>query len=261
VAYHEIVPHPALRPFVDRLWLRVAGGESAAAFRVLPDGCLDVLVVLGLGVWAVGAMTRPLVVEPRRVQTTVAVRFRPGRAAPFLGVDAHALTDRRVPGSELGLTWPGLAAVADARDAWAAARLLERSLLAQLARLPAPAPAQRLVAMAVYALYAPAPVPITHLAEGLRCTRQHLGRAFRTLVGVGPKQLARVARVQRALARLQDAADTSLAAIAAEAGYFDEAHMDRDFRALVGVRPGAARADAGSIRPMRSLLDEAGSAS
>jgi AraC-like DNA-binding protein len=161
---------------------------------------------------------------------------------------------------DLGLSWPGLGAVAEARDPREALRRLERALLAQLARLPAPAPVQRLVAMAVNALYAPAPVPVARLADRLACTRQHLGRAFRALVGVGPKQLARVARVQRAVARLQDAADPTLAAAAAEAGYFDEAHMDRDFRALVGVSPRAARASAGSIRPMRSLLDGACSA-
>ena len=74
-------------------------------------------------------------------------------------------------------------------------------------------------------------------------------------VGIGPKQLARVARLQRAVALLQGGSG-SLAAEAAALGYFDQAHMARDFRALAGVTPAAVRLERGSIFPIRSLLDE-----
>jgi hypothetical protein len=40
-------------------------------------------------------------------------------------------------------------------------------------------------------------------------------------------------------------------------GFFDEAHMDRDFRALVGATPLATRAAGGSIRPIRSVFGAA----
>jgi AraC-like DNA-binding protein len=253
VPYRELLPHPALRPFVDRLWTRAGAGESAP-LRVLPDGCIDVLVSLAEGrARAVGTMTRTLVIPPGRPLHAVAVRFRPGAAAPFLGIAAHALTDRQVDAGELGLRWLEAGALADGRDVDGAARALERALLARLRSVRPPDP---LVAHAVRALFASAPPTVEALARRLGWSRQHLGRAFRAQVGVGPKQLARVARVQRALAGLQGAR-APLAQVAADAGYFDEAHMDRDFRHLVGVTPRAARAAPGSIRPIPSLLEEA----
>ena len=112
----ERAPPAALRGFVDRLWLRWPGatdgragaGAGAGAqpdappVRVLPDGCIDVLVPLdGAPAQVVGVMTGALLVRPSATGQ-VAVRFRPGGAAPFLGVPASALTNLRVPLAELG---------------------------------------------------------------------------------------------------------------------------------------------------------------
>jgi AraC-like DNA-binding protein len=78
----------------------------------------------------------------------------------------------------------------------------------------------------------------------------------RTAVGVGPKQLARVARMQRSVDHLQrDVERETLAGAAAELGYFDQAHMARDFRELAGLAPRDIRAARGSIFPIRSLWE------
>jgi hypothetical protein len=42
VPYRELVPHRALRPFVDRLWTDDAVGAEPR--RALPDGCIDLLI-------------------------------------------------------------------------------------------------------------------------------------------------------------------------------------------------------------------------
>ena len=110
-----------------------------------------------------------------------------------------------------------------------------------------------------------APPSIEELSCDLGWSRQHLARRFRAEVGVGPKQLARVARLQRAVDHLQrvpdraHAAPLSLAGAAADLGYFDQAHMARDFRELAGLAPRDIRAARGSIFPIRSLITPAGS--
>jgi AraC-like DNA-binding protein len=148
------------------------------------------------------------------------------------------------------LALPRLAA---APDLVGASRALEEGLLA---RLPAVGVPDRRIAHAVRALFGRRPPSVAALADGFGVSRQHLTRAFRQEVGLGPKELARVARAQRALALAQQRR-ANLAAVAAHAGYYDEAHMDRDFRALIGMTPAKAQAAAGSIRPILSLLDEA----
>jgi AraC-like DNA-binding protein len=237
VAYAEVPPPAALRPFVDRFWTRTPG---AGPGRILPDGCID-LIVSAEGADVVGTMTRPFVVPPGPGGTVVAVRFRPGGAAPFLRVAAHELTDRRVSARDLHLAAPAEPTLA----------ALARFLLERLPRGPEPR-----LAHAVRALLGEAPPSVSALADELGWSRQHLGRRFRDEVGVGPKELARVARVQRAVDRLQRRRGT-VAAAAAELGYFDQAHLAHDFRALVGLAPAEVQAGAGSIFPIRSLLDGA----
>jgi AraC-like DNA-binding protein len=60
--------------------------------------------------------------------------------------------------------------------------------------------------------------------------------------------------LQRAVVTLQTRPGTTLAQAALDVGYFDQAHMCRDFRALVGLSPSGVRAAAGTIFPIRSLL-------
>jgi AraC-like DNA-binding protein len=240
VPYRELVPHRALRPFVDRLWADDAVGAEPR--RVLPDGCIDLLISEGRA-FVVGAMTRPLLLEAGPPARVVAARFRPGGAACFLREDAGAVTDRQVEAEALGLAWAGALAERDPT-----VRALEQALLERL-----PAPPEPLVAHAVSQLFGAAPPSVDQLARRIGWSRQHLSRAFRAHVGLSPKQLGRVARFQRALARLQRGTP-AMAQEAADLGYFDQAHMNRDFRALAGLTPGTAAA--GSIFPIRSLLDE-----
>jgi AraC-like DNA-binding protein len=75
-------------------------------------------------------------------------------------------------------------------------------------------------------------------------------------VGVSPKQIARVARLQRAVDELQRGRGVNLADAAVRLGYFDQAHMALDFRDLASVTPLIARASASSIFPIRSLFAE-----
>jgi AraC-like DNA-binding protein len=249
--YREIVPHPALQPFVDRLW--TSTGDSGADLeprRILPDGCIDVLLHLADGGRAVvvGTMTQPFLAPGGAAGPIAAVRFRPGGAAPFLRLSAHELTDRHVDAADLGHAW---LAEPRATTVDEAIRRLERSLLARLANVRAPEP---LVAHAVSLLFGPDAPPVEALARRVGWSRQHLGRAFRAHVGVGPKHLARVARMQRAIEAVQrDGA--GLAAVAVDLGYFDEAHLALDFRELVGLTPASVRAARGSIFPIRSLLE------
>lgn len=69
-------------------------------------------------------------------------------------------------------------------------------------------------------------------------SRQHLARRFRSEFGLTPKLAARVIRFERAQQRLRAARSSeALAEIAAACGYFDQAHLNRDFAELAGCTP------------------------
>ncbi|WP_344318726.1 helix-turn-helix transcriptional regulator [Actinocatenispora thailandica] len=79
-------------------------------------------------------------------------------------------------------------------------------------------------------------IGVAQLAAELGCSRRYLSSRFAELTGVSPKTYGRIVRC-RAARRLLSGGPAPLAEVAARCGYFDEAHLARDFRSLVGVSP------------------------
>ncbi|MEJ2857217.1 MULTISPECIES: AraC family transcriptional regulator [unclassified Saccharothrix] len=75
---------------------------------------------------------------------------------------------------------------------------------------------------------------IAALATELGWSRQHLVTRFRHEFGLTPKAAARVLRLHHAVRLLPT---TDLATAAVLSGYADQAHLNRDFRALTGTTP------------------------
>jgi AraC-like DNA-binding protein len=80
--------------------------------------------------------------------------------------------------------------------------------------------------------------PVGRLAATVGWSRQHLARRFRDEFGFGPKLAARVVRFERARHMLQATPSfVTIAQVAAACGYYDQAHLDRDFAELAGCTP------------------------
>ncbi|WP_369023849.1 AraC family transcriptional regulator [Nocardia cyriacigeorgica] len=81
-------------------------------------------------------------------------------------------------------------------------------------------------------------VPVGPLAERIGWSRQHLTRRFGAEFGLSPKLAARIARFDRAKSMLaRTPSFVSIAQIAATCGYYDQAHLNRDFAQLAGCSP------------------------
>ena len=79
-------------------------------------------------------------------------------------------------------------------------------------------------------------VPVAALAAETGWSTRHLAARFRLETGLTPKAAARVVRFDRARRRLQSE-PVLLADLAADAGYYDQAHLAREFGALAGCAP------------------------
>lgn len=213
------------------LWTKGGGGagaDGAAGGLVLPDGCMDLLRTEGRLLIA-GPDTRAFRPGPGLGGPWAGVRFRPGAGPALLGVPAHELRDRRV---ELADLWPGgearrLTERIDAAPDPAAA--LEELALRLAAAAPPEDPLVRAVAAA---LAAGRGVAATAEAVGLGARQLH--RRSLAAFGYGPKTLARILRLQRALGLARSG--VPLAETAARTGYADQAHLARDVRELAGTR-------------------------
>jgi methylphosphotriester-DNA--protein-cysteine methyltransferase len=264
--YHEHRPSPPLAGLVECYWsmrTRVPAGR-ARLNRVLPDGCMDVLFNLAdeplregcphhrMRSYVVGAMRRPLAVKLVGQVDVVGVRFRPGGAARFFRVAAHELADQTVPLADL---WhqPGRdleQAVGESAPGAQRVRVLETALLRRLEggqrRDEAVARATALIARTG------GQVPVRALHESLGITRRHLERIFAEAVGLTPKMACRVARFRRALALAGAAPGMGWSRLALEAGYYDQAHLIRDFRELAGLTPAAWRVERREVASVQS---------
>jgi AraC-like DNA-binding protein len=203
--------------------MRVADGSPA---WILPDGCIDVL-------WNGSELT---IAGPdsvaHRVSSPcgtpyVALRFAPGVAPAVLGVAADGLRDQR----------PGLADVIGADDAQRlaesllaaedASRHLERWAGTRLLR----AGGRDRTMCHVAALLGEGRT-VSEVAAQVGYSERQLNRRSLASFGYGPKLLARVLRLQQALASARDGLPLAQACLAA--GYGDQAHFAHEVRALTG---------------------------
>ncbi|GGR96881.1 AraC family transcriptional regulator [Streptomyces aureoverticillatus] len=216
------------------MWTKItaaAAQGTPAASAVLPDGCMDLLWTEGR-LFVAGPDThayRTGTGETTAPGRYVGVRFAPGTAPALLGAPAHELRDQRV---ELTDLWRAaevrrLTARVDAADDPMAA--LEAVAGERAADRPPPDP---LLTEVVRSLNAGRGVAETADAAGIGARQLH--RRALPAFGYGPKTLARVLRLQRALALARSGlpyADT-----ATLAGYADQAHLARDVKELTGMR-------------------------
>lgn len=212
------------------LWARTAPAAAAPTRPVLPDGCMDLVWADG-HLFVTGPDTRPWV-PGERVERYAGLRFAPGDAPRVLGVPARALRDRRAGLDDLWGTAEArrLAERIGADPDPAAA--LERLVLRRADAAPPPDPVLREV---VTRLDAGRPVAATADALGLGARRLH--RLSLDAFGYGPKTLARILRLQRALALLRSGLPPAETALRAR--YADQAHLTRETRALAGTTPAA----------------------
>jgi AraC-like DNA-binding protein len=225
--YREYAAPAGLEPLVACLWEGVETTDRP--WRLVPDGCVDLIWVGGSELVVAGADTGPRVIDLPTGTRSLGVRLRPGAAGAVLGMPASELRDRQVAADLVwGETGARLCEAALAEPA-EAARCLELLAHAVAERRAAPDP---LVRVASRHLAMPG-ASISRVAAELGVSERHLHRRTTAAVGYGPKLLARVGRLRRFVTLTED----SLAIRAIEAGYASQAHMSDEVRRLTGATP------------------------
>jgi AraC-like DNA-binding protein len=207
-----------------------ASTSDGAPSRVLPDGCMD-LLWMGGRLLVAGPDTEAFLSVVPAGAVVAGLRFAPGSAPGVLGLPAHVTRDQRVPLTEI---WdPGLVRTLEDQvaTATAPARALER-----IANTHGLGDAEVDPLLAEVVRRASRDDTVGAIARGVGLSARQLHRRSLDAFGYGPKMLARVLRLQRALTLAREG--TELAAVAAVHGYADQAHLARDVRDLAGTTLG-----------------------
>jgi AraC-like DNA-binding protein len=249
MGYSEHAPPPDLQASVVCFWTGVAfpgvGGATSAMRRVLPDGCVDIIIAFTgdhVDASAVGTMTRPLILSEPGPEVHIGVRFRPGHAYTALQIPADELTDGQVsfdllaPNVEAELT-----SIRSQRTNGARLQAMIEFVRRRLTGAPdVPLGVRRAVQLIALDQ---GNLKVRDLTSIVGITRQQLARQFAVHVGVPPKTFARVMRARAALARADAARaahprNVDWSAIAYDLGYYDQPHFIDDFKAITGTTPG-----------------------
>ena len=233
VGYTEWAAPAALRPAVACVWARVTTKEADRESLVLPDACTDLIWQQGRGAYVAGPDTGPVPTQVAAGTVILGVRFRPSAGGSALGLPLSELRDLRVDFADLDPAQARrLPAALDAGTA--AARMLD--VAAGLVDAGPPDPA---VTRAVTLLRDPR-ARTEDVAAQVGLSLRQLRRRCHAAVGYGPKTLQRVLRFHGFVSRIDRCQHPGdLAALAAEAGYADQAHLTRECVRLAGLTPAA----------------------
>jgi AraC-like DNA-binding protein len=237
--YHEYEPSPDLAQQVRCFWRITADEAPLTPNRICPDGCADIVLTGDGTVRAIGTMRTAAVVALSGRVDVLGVRFQPGAALAFFDVPLAELTDATAGVEELG--WHAARNVGDQLSGIPAITgkiaLIETMLRARQAGLDRRAAPRWL--RAALQLLEGSDAGLQRVRDEVGASERTHERQFREMVGLSPKTFQRVARFRRALERMQRRSRAPYAAVAAEAGYADQAHLIREFKALAGITPAA----------------------
>ncbi|MGH7867176.1 MAG: helix-turn-helix domain-containing protein, partial [Candidatus Dormibacteraceae bacterium] len=246
----------ALAPFVASFHYH-QGQLPGAVEQILPTGQAHLMVNLDedefrtygapnsgtvhrvCGAVLAGPHGGPIAIDTREQRWLIAVEFKVGGVAAFFPMPMSEACNKVIEldnlwGHDGSLLRERLCEASTPTDKF---RILEMVLLERIVRPRDPA-----VDAALSLLDHGASVAQAREAVGL--LPKTFVRRFQEQVGLAPKRISRVLRLQRIVASVHRAADADWSIVAAEHGYTDQAHFIHDFRDLTGMTPTAYRPSA-----------------
>lgn len=251
--YETYRPDGDLQTLVKCYWeLEVPFSDQHEKQRVVPDGCMELIFILGDNIRrytsedtfiiqpraiVVGQITRPFVIQPEGYVKCFAVRFYPYGFANFLKVPLKLLENKETPIDQLfdknqadALTRSITVAVNTAERIQAVEAFLMH-MMQDYHHI------DHIVKSTVEAIEASSgSVSIKDIIKDDPNRRRQLERKFIKQIGMSPKQLAKVIRMQAAL-KLMIERDDTYTDIAYKSEYYDQNHFIRDFKELTGLTP------------------------
>ena len=249
VRYSEIKPRPPLSRFVECFWTLEGDEPSHEPERILPDGCVELILNFGASFsqhhnghrslqprnFLVGQMTGPILISPTGAVQLLGIRFHPGGTLPFLCLPLDEITDQVVELGSLSskLERELLSAVSESSS-------LSQKIAAVEAFLTSRSTANhhdsRLMILAARIVETAGVLSVDQLANDAGISSRQLERRFLREIGIGPKLLGRIIRFQQVFRAVQQC-NAAWSAIAVECGYYDQAHLIRDFNQFAQQTP------------------------
>ena len=251
--YLTFNPSDDLTSIVKCYWILEGSKEDLPERqRIVPDGCIEMIFhhgdlyrqylpdnsfIIQPRCFVFGQLTNPLEIESTGTTGIFAVRFQPYGFKPISPLPIKSLENRAVPLTELfteaGVTLSDL--------------ILKQSVIEDkikivehfiMGRLMQDQSIDTLIKSTIELIVSTKGAhPINDLSDQMQIKKRQLQRKFSSKVGITPKQLSQIIRLQATLSRLLNGDYNSLTSLAYEEGFFDQAHFIKEFKQFTGQTP------------------------
>ncbi|GHC61113.1 AraC family transcriptional regulator [Ulvibacter litoralis] len=252
--YQTFQPNPDLESLISCYWtLEVPAEANSQRQRIIPDGTIEMAFILGDDIkrytsendfiiqpraMVLGQTIEPFYIEPTGYVNTFAIRFFPYGFANFVAVPLKNLANKETP---IELVFGEVTAkeleqkIIKAADSNERIEIIEALLLDMLNKKTT---IDNIVKITIDSLLATnGSASISEILKEDLSKRRQLERNFKKQIGVSPKQLGKVIRLQTAIKRILNRKTENLTEIAYESEYFDQAHFIKDFKEFTGINP------------------------
>ena len=253
VRHVRVAPSPSAARAVEAL---IGYEVDDVPHVAIPHPQIDLIFRFGaaargsLDAYAFGARAHVHRKTPRGVVRIVTARIRLGATEAILGVPAKEIAGRVVALDDLwgpAATREAFDRLAPAESALESTRIVDSVLAERMMKARATPAVSSLVLDAAGKLV---DAPVNAVADELGMSERHLRRVFLERTGLGPKTFAKLVRFRRAVESARGERAAGWAEIAVTAGYYDQAHLIAEFRAIAGMTPRALLAE---LRTVASL--------
>jgi AraC-like DNA-binding protein len=252
--YQTFQPQKDLKSLVKCYWtLEVPPDSNSQRQRIIPDGCIEMAFILGDDIkrftsendfilqpraMVLGQTLEPFYIQPTGYVNTFAVRFYPYGFANFVTSSIEKLANKETPITHLfGETTANELEqkIIQATDVSQRIEIIEKFLLNKLNEKST---IDNIVKTTIDTLFSTkGSSPINVILKQDLSKRRQLERKFLKQIGISPKQLGKVIRLQTALKMLLNQKTETLTRIAYESEYYDQAHFIKDFKEFTGTNP------------------------
>jgi AraC-like DNA-binding protein len=221
--------------------------------RIIPDGCIEMAFILGDDIrrytsengyilqpraMVLGQILEPFFIQPSGYVDTFAVRFYPYGFANFVKTPIRDLANKETPLQELFEKQSVLELerkIVHAAGAEERIKVVEQFFMSLLHEKTI---IDNIVKTTVDALISTkGAASISDILKDDLSKRRQLERKFSEQIGISPKQLGKIMRLQSALKMLLNQSDDTFTGIAYDSAYYDQAHFIKDFREFTGTNP------------------------
>jgi len=240
--YYEYAPDIRLTPWLENYWTSNGFISSDVLPKVFPDGCTDIIFIFdktkGTSSASIfGTITTFTEVDFPSSTQMFGIRFKPAGITAFTRVPVEEFSDWSV---ELALvdTLFDKSFYETVPEKQSVQEIIAHTNHYLVSQLPYLYRSDSQIIRAVDLIcQTKGQLMLASLASDVCLSQRHFERKFKSTIGASPKMFAKIFRFKHAVQCLRTYPDKDLLTIAVECGYYDHAHLIKDFKMLSGDAP------------------------